>query len=61
MMDPTFKIGMQVSAELNSVQTTLYELIAAINEDVLPEEDWMVTDAVLELFETGEAKFLGAN
>ena len=61
MMDPTFKIGMQVSAELNSVQTTLYELIAAINEDVLPEEDWKVTDAVLELFETGEAKFLGAN
>ncbi len=42
------------------VQTTLYELIAALNEDVLPEEDWVVTDAVLELFETGRAKLLAA-
>ncbi|MGW8303718.1 MAG: hypothetical protein ACWGNO_16690 [Desulfobacterales bacterium] len=47
-------------AEFNSVQTTLYELIAAINEDILPEEDWVVTDAILELFESGRAKFLTA-
>jgi len=38
----------------------LYELIAAINEDILPEEDWVVTDAILELFESGRAKFLTA-
>jgi hypothetical protein len=38
----------------------LYELIAAINEDVLPVEDWVVTDAILELFESGRAKFLTA-
>jgi hypothetical protein len=61
MMDQTFNAGMQVGGELNSVQTTLYELVAAINEDVLPEEDWIVTDAVLDLFETGQAKFLSAN
>ena len=61
MMDQTFNAGMQAGAELNSVQTTLYELIAAINADVLPEEDWIVTDAVLELFETGQAKFISAN
>ena len=31
--------GSRAGAEFNSVQTTLYELIAAINEDILPEED----------------------
>ena len=31
--------GPRAGAEFNSVQTTLYELIAAINEDILPEED----------------------
>ena len=51
-------IGPQAGEEFNTVQTTLYELIAAINEDVLPEEDWVVTDAILELFESGRAKFL---
>ena len=52
--------GPRAGAEFNSVQTTLYELIAAINEDILPEEDWVVTDAILELFESGRAKFLTA-
>ncbi|MGD8881317.1 MAG: hypothetical protein PVI82_05475 [Desulfobacterales bacterium] len=61
MMDQTFNAGTQVGAELNTVQTTLYDLVAAINAAVLPEEDWIVTDAVLELFETGHAEFLWAN
>jgi hypothetical protein len=39
----------------------LYDLIAAINKDVLPEEDWVVTNAVVDLFKTGQAKFLGTN
>jgi len=52
--------GPQAGAEFNSVRTTLYELIAEINEDILPEEDWVVTDAVLDLFETGRARFLAA-
>jgi hypothetical protein len=62
-MNKTAKLlsdGAQNGAELNTVETTLYELIAAINEDVLPEEDWVVTDAILELFESGRAKFLTA-
>lgn len=50
----------QAGEKLNTVQTTLYELIAAMNEDVLPEEDWVVTDAVLELFESGRVRFLAA-
>jgi hypothetical protein len=62
-MNKTAKLlsdGAQNGAELNTVETTLYELIAAINEDVLPVEDWVVTDAILELFESGRAKFLTA-
>jgi hypothetical protein len=58
IMDQTLIAGMQAGAKLNTVQTTLYELIAAVNEDVLPEEDWMVTSAVLKLFDKGQAKFL---
>ena len=62
-MNKTAKLlsdGAHNGAELNTVETTLYELIAAINEDVLPVEDWVVTDAILELFESGRAKFLTA-
>jgi hypothetical protein len=62
-MNKTAKLlgdGAQNGAEFNTVETTLYELIAAINEDVLPEEDRVVTDAILELFESGRAKFLTA-
>jgi hypothetical protein len=59
--DQAFNAGMQTRSDFTKVQTTLYELIAAINEDVLPEEDWIVTDAVYELFETGQAKFLAVN
>jgi len=61
MMDQSFNDGMQFDEGLDSVQTTLYELIAAINEDVSPHEDWIVTEAVLELFETDQAKFLAIN
>ena len=61
MMDQSFGDGMMLNAGLNSIQTTLYELIAAINEDVSPDEDWIVTEAVLELLETGQTKFFAAN
>jgi hypothetical protein len=47
--------------EEGKVLTTLYELIAALNKEVHPEEDWIVTNAVLDLFETGRAKFLALN
>ena len=47
--------------ELPIVQTTLYELIGALNQEVQPEEDWIVTDVVLDLFESGQAKFLSLN
>jgi hypothetical protein len=46
---------------LNTTRTTLYELVAAINEQVLPEEDWIVTDVVFELLDTGRVEFIGTN
>jgi hypothetical protein len=50
----------EVGAESTSIQTTLYDLIAAINEDVLPEEDWIIPYAIFELFAAGQAKFIAA-
>jgi hypothetical protein len=40
------------------VLTTLYELIEVLNQEVHPEEDWIVTDAVMDLFKSGRARFL---
>lgn len=61
MSHKTSNSGRQNGRGIISLQTTLYDLIAAINEEIMPEEDWAVTDAVLELFETGRARFLSAN
>jgi hypothetical protein len=40
--------------------TTLFELIAAINEQVDPEEEALVMAAVLHLWQTSRVTFLGA-
>jgi hypothetical protein len=40
------------------VHTTLYGLIEVLNQEVQPDEDWIVTVAVLDLFESGRAKFM---
>jgi hypothetical protein len=61
ILSQTANSGRQGSKELSIVQTTLYDLIAAINEDVLPEEDWIIPHAVFELFATGQAKFIAAD
>ena len=61
MMEQSLIDDMQLDEDLDTVQTTLYDLIAAINEDVSPDEDWIVTEAVLELLETNQTKFFAAN
>jgi len=43
--------------ELNTIATTLYELIEAIGEEMRPGEDRLVTETVLHLFDTGQVKF----
>ena len=60
-MDQLSNIDKIEQPELPLVQTTLYKLIAALNEEVHPAEDWFVTVAVLHLFDTGQAKFLSLN
>jgi hypothetical protein len=37
---------------LSTIETSFYGLIAAINEEVRPEEDWLVTAVVLDLIRT---------
>jgi hypothetical protein len=39
------------------IQTTLYDLIASINETIPPEEDDLVTAAVTRLLDTGRVSF----
>ena len=43
---------------LNSVKTTLYELIEAIGQEVKPGEDELVEETVMHLFDTGQVRFL---
>ena len=38
--------------------TTLGDLIEAINEDVEPEEDYLVSEAVSHLIDAGRIRFL---
>ena len=40
------------------IKTTLYDLIAAINSEVKPEEDHLVVATVVHLLKTGRLKFL---
>jgi len=42
----------------NRATTTLYELIASINEEIPPNKDWLVVDIVLDLLKTGKIRFL---
>jgi hypothetical protein len=39
------------------IHTTLYDLIAAINSEVTPEEDHLVVATVMHLLQTGRVKF----
>ena len=48
-----------IHPELSIIETNLFELIGAINEEVAPGEDWMVTEIVSDLMETGKISFLG--
>ena len=43
-----------------TIQTTLYELIEAINEQVRPGEDLLAVEAVLDLIDTGQIRFPGS-
>lgn len=41
-----------------TIHTTLYDLIASINADIAPEDDHLVTAAILRLLDGGRVNFL---
>jgi hypothetical protein len=50
-----------VSSNPASITTTLYDLIAALNAEVEPEEDALVTAAVVHLINSNRARFVGSH
>jgi len=44
-------------ARSTTITTTLYELIEAITEEVQLGEDWLVSEVVLDLFDTSHIRF----
>ena len=57
-MDQAALTAEQPHPELSTTNTTLYELIDAISEEVQAGEDGLVAEVVLHLLETGQIKFL---
>ena len=47
-----------IHTELSVIETTWSDLIRAINEEVEPEEDWLVAEVVLDLINKGRIRFL---
>jgi hypothetical protein len=47
----------QCRPEHRPIYTTLYDLIAAISEEVGPEEDHLVTATLIHLLNSGRVKF----
>ncbi len=61
-MPPATPDGTKVETNISSqapIITTLYDLIAALNEEVEPGEEDAVTAAVVHLCHTGRLKFFG--
>lgn len=48
------------SSDSESITTTLYDLIAALNAEVDPEDDALVTAAVVHLINANRARFVGS-
>ena len=48
------------SSDQASITTTLYDLVAALNAEVNPEDDALVTAAVVHIFNANRARFIGS-
>ena len=59
--DQLFQMAHHNRLEAGPLQSCLFDLILALQEEVDPIEDWIITEAVVELFETGQAKFITEN
>jgi hypothetical protein len=49
-----------VSSDPASITTTLYDLVAALNAEVDPEDDALVTTAAVRLINANRARFVGS-
>ena len=49
------------STDTAPITTTLYDLVAALNAEVDPEDDALVTAAVVHLINANRAKFVGSH
>ena len=47
-------------SEPSRITTTLYDLVAALNTEVEPADDHLVTAAVMHLVNSGQARFVGS-
>jgi hypothetical protein len=48
------------SAEPTRITTTLYDLVDALSAEAAPEDDCLVTAAVMHLINSGRARFVGS-
>ena len=49
-----------VMSQVAKIQTTLYDLVAALNAELSPDEDTLVTAAVVHLLNTHQVTCTGA-
>jgi hypothetical protein len=47
-------------AESTTIETTLYDLIAAVSAEAGPDEDELILATVVHLLNSGQARFTGA-
>ena len=48
------------SPEPTRITTTLYDLVDALSAEVDPQDDYLVTAAVVHLINSGRARFVGS-
>lgn len=56
----SFAKGPSISEDNTIIQTTLYDLIEAVNETVEPDDNLVVTEIVMYILNAGHAKFENA-
>lgn len=61
MMALDFNSTRQPDTESAVIQTTLFDLIEAISEEVQPGEDRLIANTVVHILESCKARFLSQN
>ena len=51
----------QKRLQVGPIQTGLFDQMAALQDEVYRFEEWIILEAVLDLFETGQTKFIETN